>query len=133
MKKLLFFHIIILLRFLLGAKNRLLGKESLKTRGFPNYYLENGIQVKDLFSTVKNNKLTIEKKENYEVHYLPVKTFLKNRLSSKSYFSLLRKLLTLMQILLGRIHITLSPYKDFYKYTESILVKDSDINHVVKS
>ena len=88
---------------------------------------------KDLFSTVKNNKLTIEEKENYEVHYLPVKTFLKNRLSSKSYFSLLRKLLTLMQILLGRIHITLSPYKDFYKYTESILVKDSDINHVVIS
>ena len=119
----------------MGGKEPIIGQKNLSKHGvFPIIISRKwNSGQKDLFSTVKNNKLTIEKKENYEVHYLPVKTFLKNRLSSKSYFSLLRKLLTLMQILLGRIHITLSPYKDFYKYTESILVKDSDINHVVIS
>lgn len=88
---------------------------------------------KDLFGSIKNNKLTIVKKEDYEIHYLPVKSTLKNRISNKPYLSLLRKSLTFMQMILGRIHITFSPYKDFYSYTKDILEKDSEINHVIVS
>ena len=88
---------------------------------------------KDLLEKSDQKELVIVKNENHEIHYLPLRPTLKNKISYKPSLSYLRKALVFLQFIFGRIHINLSSYKDFYSYSRNLITKDSDIKIVIAS
>ena len=87
----------------------------------------------NLLEKNEQTELKIIKNENHEVHYLPLESTLKNRISHKPHLSYLRKALVFSQFIFGRIHINLSSYKKFYNYSQDILKKNPDIKLVMAS
>ena len=88
---------------------------------------------KDLLEKSDQKELVIVKKGNHEIHYLPLKSTLKNKISYKPSLSYLRKALVFFQFIFGRTHINLSSYKDFYSYSKSLLLQHPEIKIVIAS
>ena len=91
------------------------------------------INQKDLFDEIENNAFEINKNSTHEVHFIPVKDRWKIYFSKKPYLNIFRKVLILFELLFGRTHIALSPYKSFFDYADKLLKKDSDIKSVLVS
>lgn len=75
-------------------------------------------------SFVDNSPLKIEKSEFGEVHYLPYKGTLRDRVLSHfgaNKFVLLRRILTLIELFAEYLSIHFSAYKSFYKYADRLI------------
>lgn len=86
-----------------------------------------------LTEKVVNNELEVEKCDGYEVHRLPYKESLRDRLDRKGKYKLLQKALTLKEIVLSNFSIAALPYSNFYAYAKSLIQSDSEIGIVIAS
>ncbi|MDX1447040.1 hypothetical protein [Lishizhenia sp.] len=86
-----------------------------------------------LTEKVVNNEMVVEKCDGYEVHRLPYKESLRDRLDQKGEFKFLQKALTLKEIVLSNFSIAALPYSNFYAYAKSLLQSDSEIGIVIAS
>ena len=78
----------------------------------------------------------IEQHDGYEVHYLPYKSNLRDRIYAKygeKKFSFLRKILSFIEILLQSLTVRVIPYSNIYYYAENIIKKQKDISFILCS
>jgi glycosyltransferase involved in cell wall biosynthesis len=76
------------------------------------------------------------KHETYEVHYLPYKGNLRDKLYSKygnNRFVLFRKLLSLIEIVFQNFTIKVIPFKNIYYFSKEFLKKNRDIHNIIIS
>jgi glycosyltransferase involved in cell wall biosynthesis len=88
---------------------------------------------KDIVDKVNNNELRIEKKGNYEIHYLPYHQNLRDKLSDYPYLKIIQKFLSLLELIFSNFFISFIPYSNFYNYIEKLISKDKEINVVISS
>ena len=83
------------------------------------------------------SELRIEKKDHSEVHYLPYRASLRDKLFRKSrnnsVYRLLSKFLTLVGVFLQPLCIRAIPYNNLYFHAKSILKANSDVSTVLIS
>ena len=86
-----------------------------------------------LTEKVVNNELVVEKYNGYEVHRLPYKETLRDKLDQFGKYKFLQKALTLKEIVLSNFSIAALPYSNFYAYAKFLLQSDSEIGIVIAS
>lgn len=86
-----------------------------------------------LTEKVVNNELAVEKFNGYEVHRLPYKETLRDKLDQFGKYKFLQKALTLKEIVLSNFSISALPYSNFYGYAKSLIQSDSEIGIVMAS
>lgn len=86
-----------------------------------------------LTEKVVNNELVVEKYDGYEVHRLPFKESLRDRLDQIEKYKFLQKVLTLKEVVLSIFSIAALPYSNFYGYAKSLIKSDSEIGIVLAS
>ena len=87
----------------------------------------------DLVDKVKKNELEIEKNNTHEVHRLPYKYSLRDRLANYPAVKVFQKALTLKELVLSNYSIKQLPFSNFYAYSKNLIQKDSEINIVIAS
>jgi hypothetical protein len=87
----------------------------------------------DLVDKVINNKFEIEKNNTHEVHRLPYKYSLRDRLANYPAVKVFQKALTLKELVLSNYSIKQLPFSNFYAYSKNLIQKDSEINIVIAS
>ena len=88
---------------------------------------------KDIVDEVLDNKLSIEKTENYEVHRLPYNQSLRDKCSKYRFLKYFQKFLSFYELLMSNFFISAIPYNNIYYYTRKLLKNDSDIKIVIAS
>lgn len=88
---------------------------------------------KDITDSIENNEFHIDSLEDYEVHYLPFKNTLRDKLTKYPSLLLLQKALTFFEILLGALSKKFHPTKNFFDYTKKIIKEDHSIIGVIAS
>lgn len=76
----------------------------------------------------------IENHDSHEVHYVPFKPGMRDRLFAKygeRKFSFLRKFLTIWELFLQNFSIGALPYSNMYRYTEKLLSNTPEIKYVI--
>mgnify|MGYP006100318083 CR=1 FL=1 len=87
----------------------------------------------DIVDPVNNNKLNIIKYDGHEVHYLPHKNSLRNKLAYANKLSFIRKILSFSELLTERILFRFSKNYIFYAYTHRFLKKNQGIKIIIAS
>lgn len=82
---------------------------------------------------VKNNELEIEKNTTHEVHRLPYKYSLRDRLANYPALKVFQKALTLKEVMRSNYSIKQWPFSNFYAYSKNRIQKDLEINIVIAS
>jgi glycosyltransferase involved in cell wall biosynthesis/peptidoglycan/xylan/chitin deacetylase (PgdA/CDA1 family) len=88
------------------------------------------------FTDISDRKnIHIEKSGKSEIHYLPYKGNLRDKLlrKSRNRFSSLRRLLSIGEILLQNFTIRVIPFNNLYYYSKKYLANNPDVNVVVIS
>jgi len=118
-----------------GAERIVAWAENLNKNGiYPIIITRNWNEnQKDIVDEVLDNKLKIEKTENYEVHKLPYKQSLRDKCSKYSFLKYLQKFLSLYELLMSNYFINAIPYNNIYYYTRELLKSNSDIKIVIAS
>ena len=88
---------------------------------------------KDIVDEVLDNKLKIEKTENYEVHRLPYRQSLRDKCSKYSSLKYFQKFLSLYELLMSNYFISAIPYNNIYHYARKLLKSNSEIEIVIAS
>jgi len=87
----------------------------------------------ELTDKIKHNKYTIDKYESHEVHRMPYKRTFRDILAKYPKFWILQKTLTFLEIILSSLFIKSLPFRNFYKISNQILKKHSDIKYCICS
>ena len=85
---------------------------------------------------VANNTFQHEKYDTHEVYRLPYHSNLRDRLHNKygnSKYVLLRKLLTLLELIFQNFSNSAIPYHNLYDFAKGLLIKETDIKTVIVS
>ena len=115
-----------------------------RIKAMANYFHENGIYPiiitrnwnlgqTDIIDYVIDNHYTLEHHDTYELHYLPYKQNLRDRLARAKVLNLLQKFLTLCELIFSNYFISALPYSNFYKHAHSLLKKNNDLKTIVAS
>ena len=87
----------------------------------------------DIVDQINAKKLKIVKYDNYEVHYLPYKNSLRDKLANSKKFVSIRKLLSFITILTETLFFNFSRNKVFYNYSSDYLDANLDVRIVIAS
>lgn len=87
----------------------------------------------DLVDKVKNNTLEVENNQTHEVHRLPYKYSLRDRLANYPALKIFQKALTLKELVLSNYSIKQLPFSNFYTYSKKLIQNDSEIKIVIAS
>lgn len=79
----------------------------------------------DITDLIENNELRVEKFDHYEVHYLPYKRSLRDRLADKGGFRYIQKALTLAELILSNFSTAVIPYKNMLRHCDALLTNDN--------
>jgi len=82
------------------------------------------------------SKLVIQKEVGYEVHYLPFKGNLRDRLYAKygkSKYNLIRKVLSFIELIGVHFFTAMIPFSNIYRYTREYLKMNNEIKHLIIS
>jgi glycosyltransferase involved in cell wall biosynthesis len=88
----------------------------------------------DGFSDISGKRtIQVDKGEHAEVHYLPYRGNLRDKIlrKSKDRFAILRRFLSLCEILFQNITNRIIPFRNLYLYSKKILKEQPDIDIVV--
>jgi glycosyltransferase involved in cell wall biosynthesis len=88
---------------------------------------------KDIVDKVIDNELKVEQRDGYEIHRLPFRYSLRDKLAAKKGFSILQKFLTLTELIFSRLFINALPYGNFYKYADDYIKKNHNVEKVLIS
>lgn len=86
----------------------------------------------DLTDAIQDNELRVEKFDHYEVHYLPYKRTLRDKIANKQGFKYFQKALTLWELIMSNYSTSVIPYNNMLKYCDTLLSKE-DIPAVIAS
>ncbi len=75
----------------------------------------------------------IENHDNFEVHYTPYKTNLRDRLHTKNRFSLLKRFLSLIEIIFQNFWFSACPFSNMYDHANLLIQKGQDISAIIVS
>jgi|SRR5690554_23391 len=87
----------------------------------------------DLIDKQDNNQLEVEYNKTHEVHRLPYKRNLRDRLSNYPFLKFLQKTLTFKELILSNWRIKSLPYSNFYAYSKSLIYNNPDIKIMIAS
>lgn len=87
----------------------------------------------DLINLLHSNKYSVEKTDQYEIHRMPYKRSIRDRLSSYKWLSVLQKALTLKELIFSNFSIKSLPYYNFYLEAKNIIIADPEIKAVIVS
>lgn len=90
----------------------------------------------ELTDSVLNNELEIEKFDTHEVHRLPYKQNLRDKLHQKSggtFSTIIRRLLSFIEVFFQNYSLHVIPYKNLYFYSRKYLQENSGINLLLAS
>lgn len=87
----------------------------------------------DITSKVFNNQLEIEKTNKAEIHRLPYRQSLRDKLSLFPKLFIAQKALTFFELVFSNFYIGFLPYSNFYKHATKVLEKNPDIEAVIAS
>lgn len=87
----------------------------------------------DLIDEQENNELEVEFNETHEVHRLPYKRSLRDRLSYFPTLKPLQKAFTLKEIIFSNFFLASLPFSNFYNYSKELIARNSDIQFVIAS
>ena len=87
----------------------------------------------NLTDKIISNELLIEKKEGFEVHSLPYKQSLRDKLARFKKLKILQKTLTFIELILTNFFISALPYKNFYTYCDNLIENDNSIKYLIAS
>ncbi|SFT66575.1 hypothetical protein SAMN05216474_1645 [Lishizhenia tianjinensis] len=118
-----------------GAQRTAYWAENLHKYGYYPIVITRQWNENQTTLTEKQNKneLVVEKHEGYEVHRLPYKESLRDKLDQSGKYPLLRRLLTLKEMILSNFFISALPFSNFYSYSKELLQNDEDISAERKS
>jgi len=88
------------------------------------------------YDSIEDNSYKHIKTENYELHQMPYHLSLRDRLFAYKniyWTTIIRKILTIWEILSSCITIQFYPYKNIYDQAVRILKQDSEISHLIIS
>jgi glycosyltransferase involved in cell wall biosynthesis len=120
----------------LTASNRALGwAKYLNRYGFYPVIITRSWknEIKEPKDVLKDSgeKVEIVKKENYEVHYLPYKGNLRDRIHQKKKNLFISKFLTFIGLIIQNYTIFFLPHKNIYYYTFSFLKQNLDVKKII--
>jgi glycosyltransferase involved in cell wall biosynthesis len=87
----------------------------------------------DLIDQQENNKLAIDYNKTHEVHRLPYKRILRDKLSNFPLLKPLQKALTLKELIFSNWSIDSLPFANFYTHSKQLLQDNPDIKIVIAS
>lgn len=87
---------------------------------------------KDCHYTTTNGT-NIEKHDYYEVHYNPYKANLRDRLHTKNKFVLLKRFLSLMEIIFQNFSFSACPFSNIYDHANQLIQEKQDISAIIVS
>ena len=85
-----------------------------------------------LLEKTKNNTLSIEHYETYEIHRLPYRRSLRDKMSKYNFLKILQKTITFLELLISNFSISILQYSNFYRYSLDIL-KKNDVQYLIAS
>lgn len=88
---------------------------------------------KNTSTSKQNNENIIEKNEGYEVHRVARRVGFRDHLIKENKWVLIRKILSLFQILFNNLWFKKSEYFHFYRSLDNILLKQKDIQKIIIS
>ena len=77
--------------------------------------------------------LEIEKHDHHEVHYTPYKANLRDRLHTQNRFSILRRFLSLFEIIFQNFSFSACPFSNIYDHANEIIKENADISAIIVS
>tara|TARA_B100001287_G_scaffold238699_1_gene212264 strand:- start:229 stop:1515 length:1287 start_codon:yes stop_codon:yes gene_type:complete len=80
-----------------------------------------------------SNGIEIERNENFEVHYCPYISNLRDRLHTQKKLQPLKKILSLFEIIFQNIWIALCPFKNLLSEAYKVINKEKDISAIIIS
>lgn len=87
----------------------------------------------DIIDPIKHNKLSIDDYIDYEVHRLPYKNSMRDKLASSNRFPIIRKSLSFLGLLAERIFFRLSKNYIFYSYSRDYLRNNPGVKIIIAS
>ena len=87
----------------------------------------------NLTDKVIDNTFKVIKGDNYEVHYLPYKQSVRDKVSKYKYLNIIQKILTLYELIFSNYFIASLPYSNLYFYSKKLIKKDKEIKSVIAS
>jgi glycosyltransferase involved in cell wall biosynthesis len=87
----------------------------------------------DLIDQQENNKLAIDYNKTHEVHRLPYKRILRDKLSNFPWLKPFQKALTLKEMIFSNWSIKSLSFTNFYKHSKQLLQDNPDIKIVIAS
>lgn len=88
---------------------------------------------KNVLDRVVDNEYKVEENEHCEIHRLPYKYSLRDRLALSSSFRFLSKVLTLKELIFSNYFLGALPYSFFYKAASTIISSNPEIKTVLIS
>lgn len=88
---------------------------------------------KDITGQLKNNNLVVDKSKYSEVHRLPFKRSLRDKLTDYPKLKIFQKALTLLEVILSHFFVKSIPYSNFYNYTCKYIEANPDVTTVLIS
>lgn len=115
-----------------------------RTSAWSKHLYENGIypiivtrnwnnNQKDLVDKLDSNDFFIEKNDKYEIHKMPYKRSLRDRVSNYRWLNVFQKVLTLKEIIFSNFFIRSLPYYNIYQEAEKIIQNDPSIELIIAS
>ena len=80
-----------------------------------------------------SNGVAIEKHNHYEVHFTPYKANLRDRLHTKNKFSLLKRFLSLFEIVFQNFWFSACPFSNIYDHANILIQEKQDISAIIVS
>lgn len=87
----------------------------------------------DLLRPVGSDEVAVEEGEGYQLHYLPYRPNLRDRLFVNSSAPVFRKLLTGTELFLRNYFYWAVPYENIYRYAREFLEKNKDVTKLIVS
>ena len=75
----------------------------------------------------------IEKHDNYEVHYTPYKPNLRDRLHTKNKFSMLKRFLSLIEIVFQNFSFSACPFSNIYDHANRLIREKQEVSAIIVS
>ena len=75
----------------------------------------------------------VEKHDHYEVHYTPYKANLRDRLHTKNKFNVLKRFLSLFEIVSQNFSFSACPFSNIYNHAHVLIQEKQDISAVIVS
>ncbi|WP_107039465.1 glycosyltransferase [Brumimicrobium mesophilum] len=87
----------------------------------------------DLIDKQGNNQLEVEELKTHEVHRLPYKRSIRDRLSNYPKLKPIQKALTLQELVFSNYFLSSLPFSNFYDYSKELIKNDPSIRIVIVS